>query len=578
MAADFDSSKGKKNSDFLRLVNSLSLFQKVTLGLVVVIVVAGLIMLIRWSNKPEYAVLYNGLTNQEAASVVEILDQSNFSYQVSDDGSVIRINKNELADARLALASEGLPYNSVTGFELFDQQFFGLTDFTQKVNYQRALEGELARTISQIEEIESSRVHLVLSEEELFTDQFTDSSASIVVKLRSNKLLPDESVIAIKNLVANAVKSLNIKDISIMDTNGNLLTAGGQDSHNLSEQQKYISEIETGLENKINNMLIKLLGAGNSIVRVKAELDTDVRQSESETYLPGENGQGVILDQNVVTESYDQDQYGQLAEGEAGTDSNVPLLEDEEEDIPVYGEVIEGEEDETNIYQRSEQQTKYGVSRRIETTTYGTGDISRLSVGVFLNSGLTTEQIEDIEAVIVAAAGIDASRGDTLSIRSMEFAGLEPNLETAIAPETGGSRIWDILSRAWPAVLLLLLIIFLTLRSTGWLKFKRNKSLVSTRQEEWKKLLESKEPEQIESGPEEEEKEDKKQLQALFGDQSKLLSREEKRKKIMEIREKIMSKMDDNIYPELKEVISMESDENPETAAKVIKNWLLEKS
>ncbi len=580
--------KNQSNNQWKKLFDSLSSFQKISLVLIMVVVAAGIFMLVRWTSTPEYTVLYANLNHEEAAMVVEELNAANFDYRLSDDGTSVMVQKADLADARLALASEGMPFSAVTGFELFDQQFFGLTDFTQRVNYQRALEGELSRTITEIDEIESARVHLVLSEDQIFAEERSDSSASIVVRLKQGRSLHEGNVSAIKNLTANAVNSLRLEDISIIDAQGNLLTAGSEANQILSEQQKAVSSIERDIESKINNMLIQLVGAGNSIVKVSADLNMDKRASETETYLPGEDGQGVVLDSTQVSERYDRNISDDAAEGAAGVDANVPLVEQEnEENIPVFGEDEGLGMGETSFYERSEEAVQYGISRRIDTVEFGSGEIERLNIGVFINSNISPEAVGDIQTVITAAAGINEARGDTLSIRRMDFVDMEQQVLDAEALPAAAERNWivELLARIWPAILLVIMLFLLTLRSLGILdrkklhNRKRNRVLVSELDNQLDQLSGSGGQKEVEGTPQKEIQNGSMGMGSnFFATRDTSLSKEEKRKRIMEIRKKVLSRMDENIYPELKEIISVESAESPQTAAKVIKNWLAEKA
>ncbi|MDD5659374.1 MAG: flagellar basal-body MS-ring/collar protein FliF [Actinomycetota bacterium] len=579
-----------KNNGVKKLLNSLSLFQKISLAITGIAVVVGLILLINWSNKPEYAVLYSNLNYEEASEIVAKLKEEKIQYQISDDGDIIKVKKTDLANARLTLASEGIPNNSVVGFELFDQQFFGLTDFTQKVNYQRALEGELSRTIAEIEEVESARVHLVLSEDELFSDEVQNASASVILKLKSGKNLYDHSVIAITNLVANAVKNLNTKNISITDTNGNLLTAGNLDSQQLAEQQKATEKIEKELENKISAMLTKIVGAGNSIVSVMAEINNNQKEEESETYIPSVDGQGIALSKNSINEKYDKAVKDAKDSKEAGTGSNVLLTqEDVDENIPQYKEVTDDNSKESNFYDRSEEEIEYGVSRVVEKIKYGVGDIKKLSVGVFLNSGVPADKLDEIKSVIVASAGIDKSRGDVLSIERMDFAAIGAREAIEEKEDSAFSdKILYIVKKALPGGLLVILLLLLTLRSMGIFKKRsilsksERKNLAEEIDKELMSLSDDKLGSNYDSLTDHDDGMDKSNasfndktgIPNFFASRSERLSKEEKRKMIIKIREKVLNKMDETMYPELKEIVSFESSDNPKAAAKAIRNWL----
>ncbi len=177
--------RGKKDGfNIVNMFSSLTMAQKISIGLIAVVMVVGIFVVYKWSSKPEYVVLYSNLAAEDTAAIVKKLDEAKIKYQVSNDGGNIQVDQKQISSARLLLAEQGLPASSTVGFELFDKQFFGLTDFAQKVNYQRALEGELSKTISSIEEVESVRIHLVLSESEVFSETATPATASIVLNLK----------------------------------------------------------------------------------------------------------------------------------------------------------------------------------------------------------------------------------------------------------------------------------------------------------------------------------------------------------------------------------------------------------
>jgi flagellar M-ring protein FliF len=595
---NYNKNNQPKIIELKKLFNSLTLIQKISIALIFIIVIISIFMLVQWSSKPQHSVLYSGLNPEEAASVVEKLDDAKIDYELSDDGTIIKVESNELANARLTLAGEGVPYNSIVGFELFDQQFFGLTDFTQQVNYQRALEGELSRTISEISEVDSARVHLVLSEEDLFTEENTAASASIIVKLNDGAVLSSTSIQAIGNLAANAVKGLKLENISIVDTNGNLLSAGGEDDALLAEKQKMVREVEKEIEDSITNMLTRVFGSGSVIVSVKADMDFNKKQSETETYLTDEDGNGVVMNSTTLKENYDRSSSEDDTGGEAGTDSNVPQFEDadgDEEDSPVYAELTDDQESESNFYSKEESQIEYGVSRKIERIEYNGGEIEKLSIGIFLNADVPGDQIEDIKSVVASAAGIDIDRGDSISIKKMNFIDAEEGFAVEPVVETS---IWQKImvfgGKAWPGLLLIVIIMMLTLRA------RKNKekdsyfvgegtrrigAAMPGRKPLIGRMARGKKYGSEESGVyETEDESESEDLKNLLGGSQSLkeyistdgagLTMEQKREKLKELRRRVLDRKNKNIYPELKELVAIEANSNPEIAVRVIENWL----
>jgi len=574
MTADYYNEKSSaKGNGLVKLFNSLTPVQKISIGLVIIVLVVSIFALVQWSNRPEYSILYSGLPAEDTSSIAQKLEDASIQYKVSDDGGTISVDSSKLAQARLSLAGEGIPYNSVVGFELFDQQFFGLTDFTQQVNYQRALEGELSRTISEIAEVESTRVHLVLSEQELFSDTSTPASASIILKLAGGEVIDAGNIKAIGNLVTNAVKGLKPENIAIIDTQGNLLTTGIEDGSGHAGQQNVTDGVESEIENSITTMLIRLFGADNVLVNVKADINFDKKASETETYMPEEDGNNSILTSSTAKENYDRSESDNGDGAAAGTDANIGEEAGEEE--------AAGGQAKTDIYNREESQIEYGVSRKIETIEYGTGEIEKLSIGIFLNSEVTEEQIKDVESVIIAAAGIDTSRGDNITIKTIDFMSMDGAFtaeeETIEVPMM--QKAAAIGGKIWPGALILAMLMMLSFRLKG--KGGTGKAKVLSQ-----RRLGGRGAKAAAGGADDgEDKYDKMadmlggetSLKNFFAARDSNMSVEEKRKKLGEVRAKVLDRNNKNIYPELKELVNIEAQDNPDIALRVIENWLAEK-
>ncbi|MFN3694184.1 MAG: flagellar basal-body MS-ring/collar protein FliF, partial [Ignavibacterium sp.] len=281
-------------------LNSLSLQQKVLIGGTAVITMVLIIILVTMMNEPSYSVLYANLTQQDASKVVEHLSAQKIPYKIEDNGTVIKVPKDKLYETRLELAGKGIPTSGTIGYELFDKSTMGMSDFMQKLNYKRALEGELARTILGQDGVEGARVHIVFPERTIFRDEQKQPTASIVLKLRDNYKLQRTSAMAIVNLVASAVEGLSTNNITLIDTHGRLLwkeDSDGTMTISSGKQYEIKNSVETYLAQKAQTILDNVLGYGNALVQVNAELNFDQVEKTMELYDP--ESQVVVSEQTL---------------------------------------------------------------------------------------------------------------------------------------------------------------------------------------------------------------------------------------------------------------------------------------
>jgi flagellar M-ring protein FliF len=435
----------------------------VTFGLGVALVLA----IVNWVQNPDYAILYRGLAESDAAAVTTKLKELGVPYRLEDGGGTILVPAAQVPDVRLQLAAAGLPQNGGWGLELFGQPGLIVTDFAQRVNYQRALEGELARTIGRLEGVESARVHLVLPRSSplaLAGDQKPPApTASVVLRLRSGARLGDEQVRAITYLVSGAVEGLKPENVTIVDGSGRVLWSGveggapGAPGSRVFDAQRRVVEQE--LTQKAQSVLDRLVGAGNSVVQVSALLDTDQYQAQIETLNP-RSQPGALRTSRQITETFRG--TGTVPGGVPGTESN----------IPTYPAVTGGQGQ--SEYQRQEVQNSFDASRSVEHIVRTPGSIRRLSVGVVVDSNAAAPaQLDNIRQVVAAALGIDPQRGDVLTVQAMS---LQPTAEGAGGPPAQGAEgLPPELQRALAvarvaalvvAPLALILLVFLLMRRT----------------------------------------------------------------------------------------------------------------
>jgi flagellar M-ring protein FliF len=364
--------------------------------------------------QPAYVTAFTNLDPKDSAAVVEQLKADGIPSEVTPDGSTVKVPSNRLADARLRLAAKGLPQGGSVGFELFDKTSFGVTDFVQHLNYQRALEGELSRTINTLDQVESSRVHIVVPKQELFTSQQKPATASVVLHLRPGRTLDEGSLRGLSHMVARSVEGLEQKNITIVDAGtgrmlfdgGSADTGAGLTATQLDVQKK----VEQDIQAQVQAMLDRVAGSQRNVVSVKADMDFSQQETLAETYTPGgANNQGVPRSSSTVQESFNG--TGQ-AGAQPGAAANVPPTR-----AGVAGAGTNSQ------YERSETTTNFEVSKNTQKTVRGPGEIKRLSVSVMLDSSISPDDAAGLRDAIGAAAGLNQERGDQLVIATAAFSG-----------------------------------------------------------------------------------------------------------------------------------------------------------
>src|SRR5258706_520884 len=284
----------------------LGLNQRITILMGAAVVLVGLISLGFWSSRGDYALLYGKLDDAEAAKVISALDEAKVPYRIGKSAGAIYVPVDKVHYMRMQLASRGIPRGEGVGFEIFDKANFGISDFVQRANYLRAVQGELARTISQLDEVESARVMIVMPENRLLTDSLRKPTASVFVRVKGNAQLPSSSVNSIRFLVANSVEGLQANNVSVVDNQGNVLSenqendsVAGLSGNQLSARRNF----EQYLSTKAEGMLEKVLGPGEAVVRVSAEINWDTISRKEEKFDP--DGQvarsTTINDENTAT-------------------------------------------------------------------------------------------------------------------------------------------------------------------------------------------------------------------------------------------------------------------------------------
>ena len=387
---------------------SQSLGKQITMVSLILAAAILIPVLINWSSTPSYSVAYTGLSETDASQIVQKLDENNIPYQLKNSGT-IEVPHDQVYSVRLLMAREGLPQSSTVGYELFSgSATLGMTEFSQQVNYQRAIEGELQRTIGSLEAVQAVRVHLVIPEKSLLSSQQPLTTASVTIQINPGRNLDGDQVRSITHLVASSVEGLKPENVVVVDTNGSMLADGTGDESELAFSQKdeqRASEQAYAMEVQklVQNILDAMLGPNRSVVQATVEMDWTQREVTSQTYEP--TAVAIRSSQKINESSTDGGTNG----GVPGANSNLPT--------PVATTV----ETDGSTYQRSEETLNYEVSQVESHEIIAPGKVSRLSVSVTVDNIADQAQLDVIKTAVQAAAGIDTTRGDQIVVQSFTF-------------------------------------------------------------------------------------------------------------------------------------------------------------
>ncbi|HPH96753.1 MAG TPA: flagellar basal-body MS-ring/collar protein FliF [Anaerolineaceae bacterium] len=425
---------------------------------IVIIVIALLLLIVVpvifvWASTPTYGVAFSGLSEADAGKVIEQLTAEGIPYQIRN-GTTVLVPSDKVYEVRLKLASQGSFQSGSVGFELFSGNTLGMTEFTQKVNYQRALEGELERTISSIEAVESVRVHIVTPEKALLSSNQQPTTAAITVQEKVNQKLDAAQVRAMTYLVANAVEGLKPENVTIVDGNGNLLASGSGDSGYASQlsqiDSRRSSELVAAaeLQKKVEELLQTALGPNRSVVQANVTMDWRDREVKTQAFEPT---QVAIRSSQKINESYVTN--GEIG-GIPGAASNLPTP------VPSQYSTSTGE----LVYVRNEETLNYEITSTETTEVIHPGEIQRISLSVLVDGVTDTVQLADLQTAIIAAAGIDLARGDIISVRSMNFDRSTTTAEAAAAAESERNDLLIKIAEIIAAVLIILFVLFYVMR------------------------------------------------------------------------------------------------------------------
>lgn len=407
----------------------LPLAQKIAVPALVAFCVWALVYTSQVATQPDYTVLYSDLSSTDAGAVVQRLKEMKIGYRL--DGNAISVTPpSQVHELRLTLASEGLPKTGSVGYELFDGTSFATTTLGEVVKKQRALQGELERTIMSLDAIVAARVHISQPEKTIFAKQAQDPGASVLIKLKPGAELDKKQIKGITNFVASSVEGLKAENVTIIDESGNLLTPKAGEGEELgadATRLQYVREVEKGYVQRIESMLAKVLGPGKVVARVTADLDFSSNEREEESFDPGGR---VVRSERSVEEGNGSSQRGGIP-GVVTNLSNAPAAQAQQEGLL----------DQTS---RKENVKNFEVSRAVVRSAQARGKLVRLSTAVLVDgqttetpevgadgkatgktlknyAALAPEMLSQVEGIVKSAVGFDSSRGDVVTVENVPF-------------------------------------------------------------------------------------------------------------------------------------------------------------
>jgi flagellar M-ring protein FliF len=436
----------------------------VTIVAIVALIIGGYFFA-RWASTPTYSILFNNLSTKDASAIVESLQKSGSTYELANNGQTILVPQDQVNALRLQLSGEGLPGDSDTGYALLDQQGITTSDFMQHTNYQRALEGELANTIKSVDGVEAATVHLVMPQKDVFADEQDKTTASVLVQSSPSKPLSGQQVQAIVHLVASSVEGLDPTQVTVAGADGKILSTGGgaavatgTDSGADSQAVAYQNRLNTSLQ----NMLDSVVGPGHAVVTTTAQLDYDQTETKTKTYsadpsLP------------ALSESISREAYNGNGTGTGG------VLGPDNIQVPNGTTSSTG----TGQYENSSTVRNNTLNSVEETRRAAPGAVKKLNVAVLLDSTTAgTVDSAQVQQLVSTAAGIDATRGDTVAVAAMPFdtsaaqAAKDALAQSAAAEKTAKQTS---LIKTAAMALVVLVLIFLAWRASR--RSKKRKAL-----------------------------------------------------------------------------------------------------
>ncbi len=451
-------------AQFMDVWAKLTMLQRVSIVAATVAVLSSVVVLIIWANKPAYRTLYSDMAEADVKQIADSLQAKSIQYKVN--GNAVEVLQDNVYDTRMMLAAEGLPREKSTGFELFDETKLGMTEFAQNVNFQRALQGELANTITALNEVAEAKVLITIPKERLFVEDTDEiAKASVVIKPMPGATIAPDQIKSIAHLVASSVKGLVPEAVQIVDTNGNLLSDFLTEETQpllltqtqFDQQKAEEKRFETGLR----NVLMPILGDGKFVVKVSVELDYNKQEILREEY----GDTGVVRSQNLLEENAKN--MGKAPMGIPGVESNLA-----EPDILVDGIVSE--------YSKTQEIQNFEINKTTTREERTGGVLKRLAVAVVVDDKMvvaeengevvttkaprTEEDIQKLRGTIAGAVGIDPGRGDVLDVTNISFDTTNEAIDNVITQRERTMEIISMSMKYASAIIILVLFYFLIMR------------------------------------------------------------------------------------------------------------------
>jgi len=430
-------------------INALSQRQKLAAAAAIALAIALVVGVLLWNRAPDYAVLFSNLDERDGGQIITALQQQNVPYRMSANGSAILVPQAQVHETRLRLAAEGLPKGGLAGFELMDGQKLGISQFNEQVNFQRALEGELSRTVQSIDAVAGARVHLAMPKQTSFLRDEQRPTASVMVNMRPGRVLSQNQVAGIVHLVSSSVPRMTADGVKIIDQNGSLLTEQADPLMNAglnARQLEYVRAMEKAFIERIENILIPMVGKDNFRAQVAADVDFNQVEQTAETFKPNPSPDQAIRSQQT-SESINPLQGPQGVPGALTNQPPVPAT------APLTAPPVAGGPGgigAANVSSNRSAVLNYELDRNIQHIRQAVGQVKRLSVAVVVNNRnvpgtdgtptsvpLTDEEIARITNLVREAVGYNADRGDSINVANSPFAddGAEPALPLWKDPE-----------------------------------------------------------------------------------------------------------------------------------------------
>lgn len=388
-------------------VRRLSFGQRM-IGLVsVVAIVIGVWVFVTWLTKPTYSPLFSNLASKDASAIVDQLDAAGVPYELTDGGQTVMVPQDQIYAQRLKMSAAGLPAQEDTGYALLDQQGVTASEFMQQVGYQRALEGELAKTIESIDGVNAATVHLVIPKKDVFSDDASKPSAAIMVAASPGKPLSADVVQSVIHLTASSVEGLDPNDVTVADSSGTVLAApgaGGAGAGAAGGRDQETASYEDRLSGSLQQLLTQVVGPNHAVVQVTADLDFDQTETKSQTYSSDPNT--APLSESKSDEKYTGTGSGSNAGGVLGQTNGTS------------GAGANG----NGNYQSTKDIKDNAVNSVIETRQSAPGKVRKLGVAVLVDSATAAKvDMTQVRQLAASAVGLDTNRGDTIAVSSMPF-------------------------------------------------------------------------------------------------------------------------------------------------------------